>query len=131
MANETCVMVTSSTTITTTSETVAATGTTVTENNPGGQGVIVYGVVNVTSGTLTTALVIRVRQNSLTGSVVGAAQTITTTATNSVSIPFHVLDTATLTGPINYVVTVQQTGASANGTVNFAAIDYTAGTSVS
>jgi hypothetical protein len=84
------------------------------------QPVKVSGVLNITAGTGTTAVVIRVRQGVGTGgAVVGAAQTVTLAAGNSASVPFSIEDTTgALEAGTAYTVTVSQTGATAAGTVN-------------
>lgn len=125
MSNTSTVQVTSATTLTTTTETVAATSTTNIENQPGGQGVCINGVVNVTAGTGTTAVTIRVRAGSgITGTVIGNAVVHTLAAAAVANIPFETLDNSAgaLVGTVTYSVTVQQTGASGNGTVNQATI---------
>lgn len=83
-----------------------------------GQGVLVSGVINLTTGTSTTGIVITIRAGThLTGTIIGNQLTITAAAATNYSIPFEVID-PTLTGSVSYSVTVTQTGASANGTVN-------------
>jgi hypothetical protein len=86
--------------------------------------VIVDGFVNYSTGTLTTAVTLRVRRASLVGTLVGVAQVLTTTASTTYSIPFSVDDPLiaatppTIPGQI-YVVTLQQTSTGAAGTVNY------------
>lgn len=82
---------------------------------------IVTGVLNVTAGTSTTAVVIRVRQGIGTGgAVVGNADTHTLAAGASANIPVKKED---LVGASAYTVTVTQTAATGNGSVNSASID--------
>jgi hypothetical protein len=86
---------------------------------------IIVGTVNITPGTTTTAVVVRVRQavaaGTPTGAVVGVAESNAVTAAVASDIPFEANDqTGSVTG---WVVTVQQTGATANGTVNLVSAD--------
>lgn len=126
MANASGIQVTSSTALVTTAETAAATSSSVPENlaGPAAQGVKVSGVLNVTAGTTATAVTIRVRAGSgLTGAVIGNAITHTLPAGETMSIPFEAIDSTLvqLAGAV-YTVTVQQVGATANGSVNQATI---------
>ena len=91
-----------------------------------GQGlaaVSISGYVNITAGTGTTAVVVRVRQGSgVTGTIVSALAASDSLAAGAVeSIPFGVTDTSTYlesgTGG-QYTITVQQTGGTGNGTTN-------------
>lgn len=92
-----------------------------------GDGLIaVTGTVNITPGATTTALVIRVRQGSLTGPLVGQAATHTVAAAAPQSISFGATDSsgaAQAAGGIPYVVTVAQTGGTGAGTTNFVDIE--------
>lgn len=118
--------VTSAVTLTTTTEAVAVTSDIVPLSPIGGEGYIIKGVVNVTTGTAATAVTIRVRQGTgITGTVVGNALTHTLAAGATASIPFSVQDfSAALTPPTaQYSVTVQQVAATANGTVNQGTIE--------
>jgi len=132
-SNRQAVLNSSSQTITTTTETVVATSTTNVENNPAvGASTIVRGTINITAGTGTTAIVVRVREASLTGTLVGNAITISVTAGSLYQIPFEVVDasaygTVNTTGAV-WVATVQQTGASGNGTVNQTTVETQAAT---
>lgn len=99
-----------------------------------GQGLIVRGTLNVTAGTGTTAVVIRVRKgNQLTGAVVGAALTHTLAAGASAQLYYEVLDNAPATAAVDpqgaqgvgtnqYLLSIQQTGGTGAGTVNYATI---------
>lgn len=109
----------SSVTLPTSTETiVVSTGSVSLGEGSTGQGVLVSGVVNLTTGTGTTAIVVTVRAGThLTGAIIGNQLTVTVTAGSNYSIPFEVID-PTLTGSVSYTVTIAQTGASANGTVN-------------
>jgi hypothetical protein len=134
MANLSDAFVTSPVTLTTTAETAVATTPTFTEGQvgPAYQGMKVYGVVNVTAGTSTTAVVVRVRQGSgVGGALVGNAATHTLAAGAIANIPFDILDTAGVSGSnLLWTVTVQQTAASANGTVNQASLSTVLATSL-
>lgn len=117
--------------VVTTAETVVATSTTFNVGNTGGQGVMVGGVINFTTGASTTAVVIRVRRASLTGALVGEAQTHTIGAAVSANIPYEVLDTGVVDGSAQlWTVTIQQTAASGNGTSNNATIRAQSATAV-
>lgn len=87
------------------------------QQNPVG----IEGTVNITPGTSTTGVVIRVRQGGLTGPQVGAAPTHTVAAGAPQSISFGATDS---TGYIQqagggaYVVTAAQTAGTVAGTTN-------------
>jgi hypothetical protein len=78
--------------------------------------------MNVTAGTGATALVIMCRQgNGTTGNQVGPAYTHTLAAGNTASISLCFRDTSgwlEQEGGGQYTITVAETGATANGTVN-------------
>lgn len=85
----------------------------------------INGVLNVTPGATTTAVVIACRrgQNTTTGAIVGQKLTHTVAAGASASIAFEFLDAVTAasvaSAPLNgYSITIQQTGGTAPGTVN-------------
>jgi hypothetical protein len=104
----------------TTAETVVATVTGVATDRPG-QTVAIRGQYNITLGTGTTAVVTRVRRDGLTGTVVGEVQTeqISSAAGSSENHDIYREDTGA--GEFSgrtYVVTVSQTAATGNGTVN-------------
>lgn len=109
----------------TTAETVVATLAGVSTNQPG-QTVALRGKANITLGTGTTAIVTRIRRDSLTGTVVGEVQTeqIATAAgsTEDHEIYHEESNPGEFSGR-TYVMTVSQTGASANGTVNNASLE--------
>jgi hypothetical protein len=124
------VEVTSAVTLTTTSETVIATitnpaaGQNVPANEPyvpAAAPAIISGVCFVTGGTATTVATVRVRQNSLTGSVVGNPSASAVTGATSCAVPFEALDA---TGAEQYVVTAQLTSATGNGSA-LASVDCT------
>lgn len=113
----------------TTTETVGVEGPTLVVNNPGGEGVSISGVVYVTPGAGTTGVTVRVRKDSITGPVVGVPITVPATSGSGTVVPFSLLDN-TLTGNVRYGVTIQQLGASANGTANLSTIAYKSATLV-
>lgn len=87
-----------------------------------GVGNFVSGVLNVTPGAATTAVVIRVRQGSgVAGALVGVAFTHILAVGISASIPFSVLDNASNPSGL-YSVTIAQTAGTGAGTVNYATI---------
>lgn len=89
-----------------------------------GEGRLVHGVLNVTAGAGTTAVVVRVRQGSGTGgTLVGVAQTVTLAAASTASIYYAAPDPGTTAS--QYTVTIQQTGGTGAGTVNLATISVT------
>lgn len=127
MSSTVGVQVVAPTPLVTTAETVAATIVCPPELQaaPTAQGLAVDGTVNVTGGTGTTAVTTRVRIGSVTGVLVGAALVNTpVSATGVESYTYDAID-PTLSYPngVTYVITVQLTGASANGTVNYAEIN--------
>jgi hypothetical protein len=89
--------------------------------NQAGQRVVVAGEYNITLGASTTAVVTRIRRDSLVGVQVGEAQTeqISTAAGSSESHAIRREDgnVGEFSGR-TYVMTVSQTAATANGTVN-------------
>ncbi len=113
--------VTGAVTLTTTAETVVATSATLFSGNPS-QRVLITGHVNVTEGAGGTAYTIRLRQGSGTGgTVVGVAETDSLAAGSSETGSVSYEDTgALLAGAAGgqYTLTVQQTAATGNGTVN-------------
>lgn len=110
------------TNIPTTTETAVLVFTIPPLNNPAGQGVEINASVSFTAGTGTTSAQVRVRQgNGVAGAVVGAIAQAPTTAGIENSLDALVLD-PTLSYPTGntYTVTVQQVGASGNGTMIYA-----------
>lgn len=110
------------TTLVTTAETVVATVSGISSQRSG-QKVELEGEINVTGGTSTTAYVLRIREDSLTGNLVDEIAT-DTLATAVGSAEDHTIRAEhTPVGELSlktYVLTVSQTGAAANGTVNHA-----------
>lgn len=121
----------SAVTVTLAAETLVLTAPAYAVNNPGGQGISVDGAVDITAGTSTTAIVLRVRRDSVIGTVVGTI-THTLAATVVGAIPFDFLDTVAtaLVGSPVYVLTAQQTAGSANGTISVATMNVEASTVV-
>lgn len=104
-------------TVTTTTELDVGTASTLT--NAAGEPVVICGTVNILAGTATTAVTVRVRRGEgITGTVVGIAALHTLAAAATASIPFEAVDTAVPGDNQVYSVTVQQTAATGNGTVN-------------
>lgn len=113
------------TTLVTTAETVVATLAGV-STNQAGQTVALRGLANITLGATTTAVVMRVRRDSLSGAVVGEVQTeqIFTAAGSTEDHEIYREESAP--GEFSgrtYVLTVSQTGAGGNGTVNNASLE--------
>jgi hypothetical protein len=116
-----------SVTLTTTTEVaVLSTGAVTIGEGSNGLGVKIDGVVNLTPGTTTTAVVLAVRAGAgLGGAVIAGSQvTATTTAGSSYSIPFAAID-PTLNGTVQYTLTLTQVGSGGNGTANKAVIGLT------
>lgn len=106
---------TASVTITTTTETVLCTLVVQTVNP--GQFVRLVGSAQVTLGTGATALTLRWRRGATTaGTLVGPANAIQGTAGNTVQLAHEVEDTPGEVSAQSYVLTAQQTAATANGT---------------
>lgn len=110
-----------SVTLTTTTETIIATSSVIHTGDQHGSAII-SGYLNITAGTGTTAVQIRIRQGAtLAGPLVGVADTHTLAAGASASIPYGNEDTSGYVQTVyggQYCVTVQQVGATANGSVN-------------
>lgn len=107
-------------------ETAIATSAATNYNNPAGQGNEIGGTVNITAGTGTTAINIKVRSGAGTGGAIigpAAGMNHTLAAGNSASITFDVLDPTVTPQPAQqYTVTVTQTGGTGAGTVNYACL---------
>lgn len=108
----------------TTAETVVATITIPPENQgSNADGIYLTGTVAGTTGAGTTQVAIRVRIGTLTGAQVGYTFTSNATASALWSGGFDCLDGVTSYPAGNtYVITVQQTGATGNGTLFNAAV---------
>lgn len=111
--------VSADTSLVTTAETVVATLTGVGTNQPG-QTVALRGVYQITLGASTTAVTTRVRRDSLTGALVGEAN-VEQISTAAASTEEHVIEVEEVApGEFSgrtYVLTVQQTAATGNGSV--------------
>lgn len=87
----------------------------------GSNPILIRGYANITTGTGTTTLTIRVRQGSLTGPLVSAAaaESATAGAVRSFNIGgVDLTDYLASAGGGVYVITAQQTGGTAAGTTN-------------
>lgn len=88
--------------------------------------VIIDGFLNITTGTLVTAVTIRVRRGTTTGgTLVGQAMVHTIGASVSASIPFSADDPISQATPPTvpgqqYVITAQQTAGTSALTTNYA-----------
>jgi hypothetical protein len=81
--------------------------------------VTISGYLNITPGTSAVSCVIKVRRGTTTsGTQVGSTETALTIATDNISIPFLVSDQPGDSAGVQYVVTVAEGSAGANGTVN-------------
>ena len=106
-------------TVVTTTETVAAILPLLAEALAGGGGFLIFGLVNITPGTGATAVTVRVKVGTTTAGVqVGNADVHTVAAGAAQNIPFMAWDSAGPRAGNQYCVTVQQTAASANATIN-------------
>lgn len=86
--------------------------------------VLLRGHLNVTQGTGGTNIIVRVRQgNGTGGTVIGLAETDNLGAAALESFPYSFEDSSGLVASAagaQWTLTVQATGATANGTVNYA-----------
>jgi hypothetical protein len=110
--------------VTNAAETVVATLTGVSSQRAG-QRVELEGTVNITTGTSTTAVVLRIREDTLTGTLVGeiATDTLSTAVGSPEDHTIHAEHTPT--GEIankSYVLTVVQTAGAGAGTANHASL---------
>lgn len=104
------------TTLTTTSETVVAT---LDAPSPNRAGVVVTvrGWAQLTSGTGTTAVTARIRRGTTVGGdLVGEGNAVAATAGDTADHSISVDDTPGEVSSLSYVLTLEQTGASADGT---------------
>lgn len=112
------------TTLVTTAETVVATLSGL-STNQAGQSIDFHGSATITTGTATTQLTLRVREDSLTGALVGEA-IVDTIESSAGSTETHTTDVqhpdpGEFSGK-TYVLTVAQTAATANGSALQAAL---------
>jgi hypothetical protein len=110
----------SAVTLVTTAETLLGTIGPFNENQAAdfSQGIAFDGNINVTPGTGATAVTVRVRRGGLAGTLIGVAQAQGVTAAVAANVPIAELDPTLVQVGVSYAVTIQQTAASANGTVN-------------
>lgn len=82
----------------------------------------------VVSGTTTTAVVVRIRRASLTGTLVSdeTGQTVITAAGDSNAYPVEAVDSPGDGTGFVYVLTVQDTGGGTGGTTVYATLDAVA-----
>lgn len=122
------VIATADAAITTTTETVAATVSGVNMPGPGGR-IKLSGFAQVTAGTGTTALTPRIRRGTdATGTLIGEGNPITggVAAGSTTSLSLDTTDApAGELANQSYVLTIQQTGASANGSIIQASLKAT------
>jgi hypothetical protein len=85
--------------------------------------VIIDGTVNLLIGKEATAVVVRIRRSSLTGTVVLTQTTTMITAEKQASISFNAEDEPGEVAGVTYIVSVQQTAGKAAGTMKFAALN--------
>ena len=93
-----------------------------------GARLVLHGEVNITAGTAATAVTVRVREGTdATGLEVGSAVVNTVAAGDTYTIPIDVvLNNVDLAGS-SFVLTAQETAATANATIEYAFLGgYTA-----
>ena len=119
---------------TVTNATVVTTTETVVQLSPGfsttydGDAVMMTGTIDFTTGTGTTAVTVRCRRgNGITGTQVGVSEADTLAAGVSSPIGFDFVDFPGAVAGQQYSITIQQTGATANGAVASAVTEYTVG----
>jgi len=90
-----------------------------------GQTLKLNGFAVVTTGTTTTAVVVRIRQLSLTGTQVSptSSQTVITAAGDSNAYPCYATDSPGDVTGYAYVLTVQQTGGGTGGATVYAVLE--------
>lgn len=119
--------VTTDTPVVTTAETAAVVSDPVSTGS-GAEEITINGAVSITTGTGTTAVTLRCRRGSgVAGAVVGETEPVTIGAAASANIPYSFSDTPGEVAGQLYTLTVQQTAASANGTINNASITLAVG----
>ncbi len=120
MGNYALAKIASAQTIVTTAETVVYT-TPAVVTGLGDAGVWFSGDIQLTYGAGTTAVTFRLRATNVSGAIVDSTAAIPVTASATSQLPFNFFDLSNLTnqqGGQVYVITVQQTGATGNATVN-------------
>lgn len=85
-----------------------------------GSGIYVSGSLTITTAASgTTAVAVKVRRGTTTSGTLIATETVTASTATKYTIPFDAFDNSGgETSTSTYVVTVTETGAGANGTVN-------------
>jgi hypothetical protein len=106
-------------TLTTTTETVVATISSVTTTNIYRR-LLFAGVVEVNPGTGATGLTVRIRRDSVSGTAIGTAVVVAATAGSKIDVSMAATDEPGEVVKQTYVLTVQQTAATANGTCDVA-----------
>jgi hypothetical protein len=128
VAREIANYVTADTTVVTTAETAAVTSDPFTPSTDGAK-VIISGVINITTGTAVTGVVIRVRRGVGTaGALVGETEPHNLGASLTDDVSYSVTDFPGAVAGQQYTATVVQTAATGNGTINNASINVTADT---
>ena len=96
------------------------------DTTPNQSRVLITGIIAITPGTAATAVVVKVRRGSATtGTEVGTVTSQTGAGGAPRVIPYHVEDAPGEVAGEQYVVTVTETGATANGTVSVATCSIT------
>lgn len=127
--NTVSVEVTADTTMTTTTETVIATLTGVSTSGPGRK-IQLRGEAKITTGASTTALNLRIRRDSLTGTVVDESNPVQVEAAAGSTEDHDIVAEDIPSGEIfnaTYVLTAQGTGSAANNTCVYAYLEATTG----
>jgi hypothetical protein len=117
------VVVATTTNVPTTTETVAATSLPLVQDSDQRQ-VYIHGWLDLSIGGSTTTVTLRIRRNSLTGTVISNPALFTFVAAQVTRTPIAIWaqDSAQNIAGSVYVMTVQQTAAVGAGTVNTALI---------
>lgn len=111
-------------TVTTTAETVAA-QVQVSTDRPGAV-VVLEGNIDLTTGTATTAVTVQIRRGGLAGPIVANSPEVPAEGAGvRVVIPLQVSDSPGEVASQVYVLTVTQTAATGNGTINDASLQAT------
>lgn len=125
MAREVTNYVTADTTIVTTAETAAVTSDPYTPSVDGAK-LTIAGVINISTGTAVTGVVVRVRRGVGTaGALVGETEPHNIGASITDDISYSVTDVPGAVAGQQYTATVVQTAATGNGTINNASINVT------
>lgn len=110
----------SAVTLITTAETVIATNVAFNESQVAGtgEGVLLTCNINATPGASTTGITLRWRVGTLTGTLIGVAQTCSVTAAVAGDLSAFELDPTLSQVGVVYVLTAQQIAATGNGMIN-------------